>query len=78
MWIENRTSLMIKVLILNKKKKGIQTCPLTIPIIKKSGLREFGKFPWIVGITSPLWNSEDIKDMASRVLNLSGWCLILS
>lgn len=71
MWIENRTSLMIKVLILNKKK-GIQTCPLTIPIIKKSGLREFGKFPQIVRITFPLWNSEDIKDMASRVLNLSG------
>lgn len=66
---------MIKVLILNKK--GIKTCPLAIPIIKKFGLREFGKFPRIVRITSPLWNSEDVKDMASRVFNLSGWCLIL-
>lgn len=75
MWIENRTSLNDKSSYLNKK--GIKTCPLIIALIRKSGLREFGKFPQIVRITSPLWNSEDLKDMASRVLNLSEWCLIL-
>lgn len=42
--------------------------PSNNPKIKKFGLREFGKFPRIVRITFPLWNYEDLKDMASRVL----------